>query len=210
MHEEATIITTTAASSKVASNIINNHPHQSITIDNNNSTSSTTTISIVHHLHHHHHSNATVIENFHASVPTSSTNATASLDPTSSNNLISQIVSPQTKIFISSNAVEDIVDDHHVILNGAIANPNDPNVLIVGTNSSCDNDKNDLTLNIQNNDLHHMEIEIVENATIGSIEDDECGDDSDDGGEGEHYFTYLENCVYFAKAIIKLMSLNAR
>lgn len=191
MHEEATIITTTAASSKVASNIINNHPHQSITIDNNNSTTSTTTISIVHHLHHHHHSNATVIENYSASIPTSSTNATSSLDPTtSSNNLISQIVSPQTKIFISSNAVDDIVDEHHVssvILNGSIANPNDPNVLIVGTNSSCDNDKNELTLNLQNNDMHHMEIEIVENATVGSIEDDDCGDESD-AGEGEHFF----------------------
>lgn len=189
MHEEATIITTTAASSKVASNIINNHPHQSIAIDNNNSTSSTTTISIVHHLHHHHHSNATVIENYNASVPTSSTNVTTLDIPTSSNNLISQIVSPQTKIFISSNnAIEDIADEHHVssvILNGG-ANPNDdPNVLIVGTNSSCDNDKNDLTLNIQN-DMHQMEIEIVENATVGSLEDDDCGDDSD-AGEGEHF-----------------------
>jgi hypothetical protein len=193
MHEEATI-TTTAASSKGACNVINNNSHQSITIDNNNSTSPTaTTISIVH-LHPHHHSNATIIDNYTpSSSSSSSTNATTLAIPTS--NLTSQIVSPQTKIIISSNVVDDVVNDHHVECNdvsSVILNGADPNVLIVGTNSSCD--KNELTLNISNDvqQQQQMEIEIVESAVIATVTSDDGGIeggsgslDESDAGEGE-------------------------
>lgn len=174
MHEEATI-TTTAASSKVASNSIINNPHQSsITIDDNSIATTTTTISIVHH-HLQHHSNATVIETYDPS--SSASNA----------NLTSQIVSPQTKIIISNDADDDVSS---VILNGAIANPNDPNVLIVGTSSTCDNDKNEITLNLQNavQQQHHMEIEIVEGAAA-NITGDGSGGDGSETGEGELNFS---------------------
>lgn len=179
MHEEATI-TTTAAPSKIASNNFINNPHQSsITIDNNSiATTTTTTISIVHHLHNH--PNATVIENYASTLPSSSSASNA--------NLTSQIVSPQTKIIISNSSVDDVVTDDDVssvILNGAIANPNDPNILIVGTSSTCDNDKNEITLNLENVEQHqqHMEIEIVEGAA-GIIAEDGSGDGSE-AGEGE-------------------------
>lgn len=184
MHEEATI-TTTAASSKIASNNIINNPHQSsITIDSSSiATTTTTTIAIVHHLHNH--PNATVIENYASTLPSSSSSA-------SNANLTSQIVSPQTKIIISNSSLDDVVTDgdvSSVILNGAIANPNDPNVLIVGTSSTCDNDKNEITLNLENVDQqqqHHMEIEIVEGAA-GIIAEDGSGDGSE-AGEGKFEF----------------------
>jgi hypothetical protein len=192
MHEEATTITTTAASSKVACNIINNS-HQSITIDNATSPTATTTISIIHHLHQQ-HPNATVIENY---TPSSNSTCSATTLAIPTSNLTSQIVSPQTKIIISSNADGDDVitecdDVSSVILNGAIANPNDPNVLIVETNPLCD--KNELTLNISNEvqQQQQMEIEIVESAVIatgtsddGGIEGGSGSVDESDAGEGE-------------------------
>jgi hypothetical protein len=185
MHEEATI-TTTAASSKIASNNIINNPHQSIAIDDNSIATTTTTTISIHHLHHH--PNATVIENY-ASLPSSSSASNA--------NLISQIVSPQTKIII--NSVDDVVDDvSSVILNGAIANSNDPNVLIVGTSSTCDNDKNEITLNLQNADQQHMEIEIVEGAAASIMDDGSGGDGSEEGdGKFKVIFNFLNFYFYF-------------
>lgn len=176
MHEEATT-TTTAASSKIASNIIN--PHQSI--DGSIATTTTTTISIVHHLHHH--PNATVIENYAASLPSSSSASNA--------NLTSQIVSPQTKIIISNNALDDVGHDDcsSVILNGAIANPNEPNVLIVGTSSTCNNDKNEMTLSLEDAQQQHMEIEIVD--AVASVTGDGSANDGSDVGEGELKFNLI-------------------
>ena len=172
MHEE--VITTTSKFNNSVCTIVNSNPanlHQS----NLNDGGGTITVSIVHHPLHH----SDEIGDFISS----------DLNDPCSTLTTNQIVPSQSSNELPTLNKEDVSS---IIINGSLANPNDPNVLILPETETCDSEKNSMSLS-------HLQADQIEQELndVNSANDETSNEDGEFFQHTSMFFFLPETAHYY-------------